>query len=118
MGLQWTPPQDPFLQNLGRDQTKDGIEEKIQEIGQKNKTLVERLLENEGEMFAQNLFHLLDLLVTNCEWLLDEDTQNHKNTLVKYSVLLRTLKVTKDVSLQKLLLHFFVKGKADLQTRP
>lgn len=79
LGCEWTPPEDPFQQNYTKDQTKDGIEEKILAKND-NLTLIEKLLEKEGDMFKKNLFNLMSVLETEAKWLLDEDSQNESNS--------------------------------------
>mmetsp|Transcript_95898 Transcript_95898/g.207019 ORF Transcript_95898/g.207019 Transcript_95898/m.207019 type:complete len:84 (+) Transcript_95898:631-882(+) len=79
MGIDWTPPEDPFQQNYTKDQTKEGIEEKIMEKDKNSMTLVEKLSDREGEYFKKNLYKLLDLLETEARWLQDEESQNETN---------------------------------------
>jgi len=106
LGIEWTKPEDPFQQNYTKDQTKEGIEEKIMEKDKHSISLVEKLLEKEGEYFRKNVYNLLGLLESEAKWLLDEDNQNETNINKKFSSILRVLKVTNVESLQKLLLLF------------
>lgn len=77
-------------------------------------TLVEKLTEKETDTFKKNLYKLLDLLEKEARWLLDEETQNEHKDLKRYSAVLRVLKVTTNDSMQKILLVFYIKGRADL----
>lgn len=79
------------------------------------RTLVEKLIEKEGDWFRKNLFKLLDLLEVEARWLQDEETQNEENKMKRYSTVLKTLRVTTTEKLQSLMLLFYVKGKTDLQ---
>lgn len=69
-------------------------------------TLVEKLIEKDGEYFRKNLFKLLDLLEVEARWLQDEESQNEPNIYKRYSTILRVLKVTTVDNLQKILLLF------------
>lgn len=114
LGIKWNPPEDPFQQNYTKDQTKDGIEEKIMQKDKSDFTLIEKLTEKESETFKKNLSKLLDLLEKEARWLLDEETQHETNDLKRYSAVLRVLKVTTNDAMQKILLVFQIKGRADL----
>lgn len=81
LGIDWKPPEDPFQQNYTKDQTKDGIEEKIMQKDKLDMTLVEKITEKESDIFKKNLYKLLDLLEKEARWLLDEETQNEQNDL-------------------------------------
>lgn len=58
---------------------------------------------------------IMTKLETETKWLLDSEQKVNPDRVVRFSFILNALKVTNDEKLQKLVLHFFNKGKYELQ---
>jgi len=58
---------------------------------------------------------IMSKLETETKWLLDSEQKVNPDRVVRFSFILNALKVTNDEKLQKLVLHFFNKGKYELQ---